>query len=93
MKTRQELVDDCGNSGKAGKRDGDESHLLAEPGEEGLLQRGLPQVQLHLLCHQVDSDEQVRGKEPQGDGEAGGRHQGVGRSRGRLSSKPPTLSL
>ena len=44
MKTWQELVDDCGNSGEAGERDDDESHLLAEQGEESLLQRRLPQV-------------------------------------------------
>ena len=29
-------------------------------------------------------DGQVRGEEPHGDGEAGGRRQGVGRSRGQL---------
>ena len=46
MKSWQELVDDCGNSGKAGKRDDDESHLLTEQGEESLLQCSLPQVEL-----------------------------------------------
>ena len=45
MNTWQELVDHCGNSGEAGKRDDDESHLLAEQGEESVLQRGLPQVE------------------------------------------------
>ena len=49
MKTWQELFDDCGNSGEAGKRDDDESHLLAEKGEESLLQRSLPQVKPHSL--------------------------------------------
>ena len=37
-------------SGEAGKRDDDESHLLAEQGEEGLLQRSLPQVEPNSLC-------------------------------------------
>ena len=41
----QKLVDDCGDSGEAGKRDDDEGHLLAEQGEESLLQRSLPQVE------------------------------------------------
>ena len=37
-------------SGETGKRDDDESHLLAEQGEEGLLQRSLPQVEPNSLC-------------------------------------------
>ena len=41
----QILVDDCGDSGEAGKWDDDEGHLLAEQGEESLLQRSLPQVE------------------------------------------------
>ena len=41
----QKLVDDCGDSGEAGKWDDDEGHLLAEQGEESLLQRSLPQVE------------------------------------------------
>ena len=45
VNTWQELVDHCDNSGEAGKRDDDEGHLLAEQGEESLLQRGLPQVE------------------------------------------------
>ena len=52
----QQLVDDCGDSGEAGKRDDDEGHLLAEQGEESLLQRSLPKVeptQAAISCNQL----------------------------------------
>ena len=52
----QKLGDDCGDSGEAGKRDDDEGHLLAEQGEESLLQRSLPKVeptQAAISCNQL----------------------------------------
>ena len=59
------------------------SHFLVEQGKEDLLQRSLPQVKTLCLQHFWKHDGQVRGKEPQGDGEAGGRRQGVGLGQGR----------
>ena len=41
-------------SGETGKRDDDESHLLAEQGEEGLLQRSLPQVEPNSLIGELN---------------------------------------
>ena len=74
------------DEGQAEEWDDDEGDFLAEQGEEGVLQRLPPQVGLLYLVENSlnisKSSIQVCGKEPQGDGEAGGRRQGVGLHRG-----------
>ena len=74
------------DEGQAEEWDDDEGDFLAEQGEEGVLQRLPPQVGLLYLVENSlnisKSSIQVCGQEPQGDGEAGGRRQGVGLHRG-----------